>query len=182
MIQPPTYDFAKDKFCNYCGTPFAEQKTYPRKCFRCGNDTYKNPIPVVVVMLPTVGWSLYGAPKIGLLIEQRDIEPKRGQWALPGGYIDFGETWQQAASRELEEEIGIEIPPEHFVLWDVQTAANGNVLIFCSSEMHLKYENLIFVPNREVSAIANMTELQELAFPTHTEEATKFLNILKRKE
>jgi 8-oxo-dGTP pyrophosphatase MutT (NUDIX family) len=36
-----------------------------------------------------------------------------GQWALPGGRCDPGETFEETALRELEEELGLALPPEH---------------------------------------------------------------------
>ena len=177
MIQPPTYDFAKDKFCNYCGTPFAEQKIYPRKCFRCSNDTYKNPIPIVVAMVP-----VFTMPdsQCGWLIQQRNIQPKKGGWAFPGGYIDLGESWQQAAVRELQEEVGLITKPEDFVLYEVVNAANGNMLIFGIHVEGVKEEDIHFVPNEEVSNIQLITDPYkiELCFPTHNEQLRNYYDSL----
>jgi 8-oxo-dGTP pyrophosphatase MutT (NUDIX family) len=36
-----------------------------------------------------------------------------GQWALPGGRLDPGETPEAAALRELDEEVGLALPPDH---------------------------------------------------------------------
>ena len=46
-----------------------------------------------------------------LLWVQRDLEPKRGLWAIPGGFLESGETLAQGAARELGEEAGIWLPP-----------------------------------------------------------------------
>ena len=46
-----------------------------------------------------------------ILLGRRDKEPNRGKWVLPGGKIEFGETHQQAAAREAQEELGIEVRP-----------------------------------------------------------------------
>lgn len=43
-----------------------------------------------------------------VLIIQRGKAPMKGQWSIPGGKIEFGETAQQAALRELKEETGVE--------------------------------------------------------------------------
>ena len=43
-----------------------------------------------------------------VLLVKRKNEPYRGCWALPGGYMDFDETAQAAAHRELAEETGLE--------------------------------------------------------------------------
>ena len=47
-----------------------------------------------------------------LLWIQRKLEPKRGSWAIPGGFMESGETTAEGAARELWEEAGIRLAPE----------------------------------------------------------------------
>ena len=88
----------KDFHCTYCGNPYAVDAGWPRTCPSCGNRSYRNPLPVVVAMVP-MGNGLVGV--------RRNIEPSRGRLTLPGGYLDCDETWQEGASRELLEETGV---------------------------------------------------------------------------
>jgi ADP-ribose pyrophosphatase YjhB (NUDIX family) len=44
-----------------------------------------------------------------LLLMQRGIAPYRGQWSPPGGFVDAYESAEQAAIREVREEVGIEL-------------------------------------------------------------------------
>ena len=90
----------KNDHCSYCGAPFVADQAWPRACAGCANVSYLNPSPVSVLLLPV---------DEGLLCVRRDIEPGRGQLALPGGFMEVDETWQEAAVRELEEEAGIVI-------------------------------------------------------------------------
>ena len=55
------------------------------------------------------GWSARAA----LLLTRRPATMRRhaGQWALPGGRLDAGEDHEQAALRELQEEVGLQVPP-----------------------------------------------------------------------
>ena len=52
-----------------------------------------------------------------LLWVQRDLQPKRGFWAIPGGYLESGETLAAGAARELHEEAGILLPADQLQLY-----------------------------------------------------------------
>jgi ADP-ribose pyrophosphatase len=44
-----------------------------------------------------------------VLLVKRKFPPKQGEWAIPGGSVNLGETLQEAAEREIEEETGLTI-------------------------------------------------------------------------
>uniref|UniRef100_UPI003F4944C4 NUDIX domain-containing protein n=1 Tax=Actinokineospora sp. CA-119265 TaxID=3239890 RepID=UPI003F4944C4 len=48
-----------------------------------------------------------------VLLIQRRWDPYAGRWALPGGGVDRSETSRQAAARELWEETGVDVAPDH---------------------------------------------------------------------
>lgn len=56
-----------------------------------------------------------GSGQTAFLLTRRaaKLRAHAGQWALPGGRCDPGETLEQAALRELEEELGLTVPPEN---------------------------------------------------------------------
>jgi len=45
----------------------------------------------------------------GIVMVRRSIEPGYGKWVFPGGYVDRGEKVEEAASREMREESGVEV-------------------------------------------------------------------------
>lgn len=65
---------------------------------------YKYPHPSV-----TVDGVVFGFDGVGLniLLVQRGVEPYKGKWAFPGGFMHIDETAEQAIQRELEEETGL---------------------------------------------------------------------------
>lgn len=88
-------------YCPICGAPLAprwdEHQERPH-CARCGRHFYSNPTPAACCFVVRGDEILLG---------QRAIEPRRGHWGLPGGYVEIGETPEQAALRELFEETGL---------------------------------------------------------------------------
>ncbi len=109
------------RHCIYCGTRFAPDAPWPRPCLGCGELNYRNPLPVAVALVPVDG---------GLLLIRRGILPARGKWALPGGFIDWGESWQTAAAREVWEEAGVSVQPEELTEFRVRCTSDGFALVF----------------------------------------------------
>lgn len=54
----------------------------------------------------------FGTPSVLLTRRSRKLRAHSGQWALPGGRLDKGESAEDAALRELEEEINLSLPHE----------------------------------------------------------------------
>ncbi len=74
------------------------------KCKNCGSEVfiYKNPIPTIDIII-------HKNYKEVVLIKRKN--PPLG-WALPGGFVDYGETIEEAAIREAEEETSLEVELE----------------------------------------------------------------------
>ena len=64
-----------------------------------------------------------------ILLIRRGKEPARGEWAIPGGRVELGETMQEAATRETMEETGISIRPGKLVYYfeTIQPDADGSI-------------------------------------------------------
>ena len=165
------FPYLKYSHCSFCGTRF-ELTKWPRTCLACRNITYRNPVPVVVVMLRVDG---------GVLGIRRDIAPKRGELALPGGFMDMDETVQEAGARELFEETGIRIPASHLEVFDTDMSSGGAVLLFLATVYSRTSFGLPpFVPNVEVTERVVLSSPIELAFPSHTKMLRKFFEQAKQ--
>ncbi len=159
----------KNSHCSYCGHPFAPQQSWPRVCASCGNTSFLNPIPVAVIVLPVDD---------GVLVVRRNIEPQIGQLALPGGYMNIGETWQQAGARELFEETGIIIRPAEVREFRVKSAPGGTTLMVFGLAPALRAQDLPeFIPNEETQAVGVINVPQELAFSTHTATVREYFEL-----
>ncbi len=157
----------KNSHCSYCGQAFAPNQPWPRKCVSCGHVSFVNPIPVAVCLLPVEG---------GLLCVRRAIPPGQGMLALPGGYIDLHETWQQAAARELFEETGIRIDAgeiRHFRTHS-STLGDGVLLIFGTARERTWGSLPPFQANEEIAETVVLQGPQELAFPLHTQAVHEY--------
>ena len=66
---------------------------------------YKYPHPAVATDCVIFG---FDGMSIKVLLIQRGIEPYKGQWALPGGFVGIDESAEECARRELQEETGLD--------------------------------------------------------------------------
>jgi 8-oxo-dGTP pyrophosphatase MutT (NUDIX family) len=72
-----------------------------------------------------------GSGETAFLLTRRSAELRAhgGQWALPGGRCDPGESFEQTGLRELEEELGLHLPPQHILgLLDDYPTRSGYVI------------------------------------------------------
>ena len=93
------------KFCTACGNPVhmiipPDDDHLRAVCGTCGQIHYSNP-KVVVGTIPEFEGRI--------LMCKRDIEPRRGFWTLPAGFLEDGESVQDGAARETREETQAEV-------------------------------------------------------------------------
>jgi ADP-ribose pyrophosphatase YjhB (NUDIX family) len=112
----------------------------------------------------------------GVLCVRRSIPPGQGKLALPGGFLDIGETWQQGAAREVFEETGIRIDPVEIAELRVLSPPppEAVVLIFGRAPRRSNAELPAFQATNETSELVVVCEPQELAFPLHTQVLREF--------
>lgn len=90
------------QFCPRCGRKTADRSNpQPFRCSGCDLHYYFNPVPAVVALLRN--------PADEVLFIRRAVEPAKGKLAVPGGFVDLGETAENALRREIVEEVGLEV-------------------------------------------------------------------------
>lgn len=113
----------RPRFCQVCGGPLSYRRlphdARPRYvCDGCGFIHYLNPRVVAATVPQREG---------RLLLVRRAMDPMRGFWTFPGGFLEVGETTEQGAVRETEEEIGL--PVELGPLLGVYTRAEFGIVV-----------------------------------------------------
>ena len=88
-------------YCSTCG----EKNTFGfidgnkrYHCKKCNSIHYQNPKPTATLICPKDD---------NILLVQRAYEPGKGEWGLPGGFLELRETLNEGAKRELKEETNL---------------------------------------------------------------------------
>lgn len=163
-VSVPAKKPVRNSHCSSCGAPYRPAGDWPRTCAVCGDTAYRNPLPVAVALLP-----VRDPQGCGLVVITRAIEPRRGGTALPGGFVDHAEHWQQAVVRELGEETGIEAPAEQVGLADALSSPDGHLLLFGLLPERDAAGLPPSAPTDETTGWHLLRQPAELAFPLHTE-------------
>lgn len=97
--------FEQYKYCPRCkGNVAREENTL--RCTKCKFKFYINPVGANGAILTN--------KKGEVLLIERAVEPKKGYIDVPGGFIDLNETAEESMTRELQEELHLDIPPSAF--------------------------------------------------------------------
>lgn len=112
-------------FCPYCGSRLDRVQRDGRDrayCGTCETVHYENPVPA------TAGLVLND--KGDLLLVRRGMEPGKGEWSLPGGFVESDESPEVGVLRELEEETGLIGKSERLVAVTHENSAfYGSIII-----------------------------------------------------
>jgi 8-oxo-dGTP diphosphatase len=152
----------RHRYCPACGGGLVDRDVEGRPlpaCPDCDYVAFRDPKVVAVTALIEDGavWLL-----------RRGIEPCLGEWALPGGYVDFDEHPSAAAARECLEEIGCDVRIERLLGVHHAGFRDGGVVV-------IAYAGVITTgrpaPGPEALEVARfaLPDLPELAFGTHRE-------------
>lgn len=166
------------KYCSDCGERVVlrvpEGDNRPRHvCPACGKIHYRNP-KIVAGCIPV--W------EEEILLCRRAIEPRRGLWTLPAGFMENLETVAEAAARETMEEACAEIvEPELYAVYNIPRISQVYVMFRAALR-----DGFSFAPGAESLEVAlfGKEEIpwQEIAFPVVRETLERYLEDRERGE
>jgi len=113
------------RFCPSCKTKLLPRKIEGIKrqsCPKCGWVHYANPLPSAVAFVYK--------DESDILLIKRGVEPGRGKWALPSGFVEADELPEETVLRELKEETGVKGTISGLIgVYTEPTKMYGNVLL-----------------------------------------------------
>ncbi len=144
------------RHCPSCGGLLDAQRPHPA-CTACGRTAFRDPkVGVGAVVRDAAG---------ALLLVRRGVEPQKGRWALPAGYVDADEDPRAAAAREVLEETGLVV--EVGAVLDVYpggSSGGAGASFFLAFEARLVGGTLQAGDDAQDARFFGPDELPELAF------------------
>jgi 8-oxo-dGTP diphosphatase len=150
-------------YCPRCSIKLKRKLIEDKKrlfCSECGWVNYENPLPSSAAFVRNDSGEI--------LLVKRGVDPGRGEWALPSGFIEVNETPARACVRELKEETGLDGRIQKLLgVYSQKSSMYKNVIIIAylvqadgvlrpgSDSVNAEY----FAPNK----------LPAIAFPSHVE-------------
>ena len=91
------------RYCPRCGTEMIEKYVdhkVRKVCPQCKYVFYHNPVPACGVVIEKEG---------KILLVKRKFQPYKGDWSLPAGFMEYDESPEQCAIREIKEELNVDV-------------------------------------------------------------------------
>lgn len=163
-------------YCSGCGAKLCQmipegEDRLRDVCEQCGTIHYQNP-KVIVGCLPVAGDKV--------LMCRRAIEPRRGYWTIPAGFMENGETMLAGALRETQEEALACVRDEHlYRMFDIPHI--NQVYVFYRADLDGDYG--VGVESLETRLFSeDEIPWNELAFPIVTDVLSEFFSDRKSGE
>lgn len=155
------------KHCPSCRSPLAEREIDEKVRLACTHCTFvywNNPLPVAAAIVPHKSG--------GIVMVKRGVEPRKGSWCLPAGFMEVGETPEQGAARESGEEAKIAIEVERLIYTFAPPKTPQVLLFFVAKEI-----DQTPAPGSDATEarVFQLDELPEdIAFSSHVEAINRW--------
>ena len=163
----------KKIYCFECGTRL-EQKKLDGKirsvCPKCCTVNYVNPIPAAAGIV---------IKDSKILLVKRGIEPKKGLWSLPAGFIEVDETVSECAIREIREETGLNVKLTG--IFDVYTIFDDPRYVCLLVVYTVDIMGGVLTPGDDADEAGyfHLNDLPSIAFKKHLEAITEAFRRIK---
>jgi len=156
-------------FCVNCGAPLITKLIEGREHEVCPNDSFvlwHDPKVATAVVVETAG---------GVVLGRRAIEPGRGLWCLPGGFVNDDEDPAAAAVRECLEEIGARIELTQLIgTYHVPKTTASSIIGIAYRGRLVDGETMNAGPEMLEVRVFTPDALPQIAFPSHQEVLARY--------
>jgi len=152
------------EFCPYCSYKLVRKMLEGRErlyCLSCEKIYYENPTPVVAAIARD--------DEGRVLLIKRKIGPRKGEWALPSGFMELDESSTEAALRELTEETGLIGESKELVGVYSNNSEIHGYLVTIIYEVEILGGKLCAGDDAEEAEFFTVNQLPPLAFQSHRE-------------
>ena len=159
------------QYCSYCG----KENNYGKidgniryHCPSCKNIHYENPKPTATLICPK---------EDSILLGRRAFAPGKGEWGLPGGFMELKETLFQAAQRELKEETNLEGEPIRILGTCSHYGSIFGDILLIGLEVEIRnWDNMKAGDDVSELKLFNINSLPKLAFDCHQKIVSYYLS------
>ena len=163
------------EFCSNCGEKNINGNidgALRYHCLHCKAIHYENPKPTATLIC---------VDKKKLLLVKRALEPGKGMWGLPGGFIELNETPDNAAVRELKEETNLDGVVSNYLGYTCHfNTIYGDVLLLAFLMYVDDFSKLMAGDDAADAKFFNLEQLPLLAFDSHKKIVNLYLEYHKK--